>query len=145
MNKQEHEYKIQVLEALNTFQMLEMLLKAYISTAYNLIKKSLNESIPFNYSYKDIENHPLERLINTFTKLDNDKELHKKLNKLREGRNKLAHKALILSHDVFRELLSEDLHENHKATENLAKEADECLLIIQKKLESYFKKLESSL
>ncbi|WP_370598883.1 hypothetical protein NMD15_06935 [Plesiomonas shigelloides] len=72
-----------VLEVLSGFQVLEFSLKAYIARSYQVIKHRLNGEIPFNYSNNDIKNHPLEKLINIFSKLNENKDLVKKLNKLR--------------------------------------------------------------
>lgn len=137
-SSEEKKYRILVLKTLNDFQMLEMLLKVYISVSYKIIGASLNSSIPFKYSYRDIENYPLERLINVFAKHNDNIDLQNRLNKLREGRNKLAHKALLISHDIFRELLSEKLDDNYESVKTMEKEVNACMRIIESELEKHF-------
>lgn len=106
-------YKSLSLKVLGSFQLLEFSLKLYIATAYKSIKEEVNGKIPFNYSYSDIKCHPLEKLINIFSKLNENKDLIDRLNKLREKRNRIAHTSLLCAYDVFKEILDKDIHENY--------------------------------
>ena len=72
-------------------------------------------------------NHPLERLLNTFQHINDNTDLQKRLNKLREGRNHIAHQALLVSHEELRDILDEDLDENHNDVSLLEQELDICL------------------
>ena len=90
-------YKALTLRILGSFQLLEFALKTYIAHAYKIIKKSVDEKVHFDYSKKDIEELPLERLLNIFAKLNTNNELISRLNKLRIERNHIAHKALIIT------------------------------------------------
>ncbi len=90
-------YKAAILRILGSFQLLEFALKAYIGGAYSVIKKSVVQKIDFDYSIKDVEEFPLERLLNIFSKLNANKELISRLNKLRTERNDIAHRALIVT------------------------------------------------
>ena len=89
-------YKEITLHILSYFQLLEFGLKAYIGHAYSTIKKSVGTKVHFDYTAKDVEEFPLERLLSIFSKLNANKELIKRLNKLRAERNHLAHNSLII-------------------------------------------------
>jgi len=89
-------YKDVVLRMLGKFQLLEFALKQYIGLAYKMIQELADDKVPFHFSEKDVENYPLERLANIFAKLNDNSDLSKKINRLRESRNHIAHKALLL-------------------------------------------------
>lgn len=97
MDDHRESYKAITLHILGSFQLLEFALKAYIGRAYSVIKKSVGETVHFGYSAKDIEEFPLERLLNAFSKLNTNKELLSRLNKLRVERNHIAHRSLIVT------------------------------------------------
>jgi len=88
---------VMTLRILGSFQLLEFALKAYIGRAYSVIKNSVEEKVHFGYSTKDVEELPLERLLNVFSKLNANKKLIARLNKLRVGRNHIAHRSLIVT------------------------------------------------
>ena len=75
MDDHRESYKAITLRILGSFQLLEFALKAYIGRAYSVIKKSVGERVHFGYSAKDVEEFPLERLLNVFSKLNTNKEL----------------------------------------------------------------------
>ena len=137
MNSEEI-YKLQTLKVLSGFQMLEFSLKVYVATAYNLTRHKLQGAIPFKYTYKDIKNHPLERLLNTFQKLNDNVQLQGRLNKLREGRNYIAHQALLVSHVEFRDILDGDLDESLDKVASLEQELDNCLELMAQELQKIF-------
>ncbi|NII10147.1 hypothetical protein [Oleiagrimonas sp. C23AA] len=91
------QYKNSTLRILGKFQLLEFALKHYIGFAYDLIRKNVNGAIHFGYSIDDVDNYPLERLLNIFSKLNNNSDLLAQLNGLRTGRNHVAHKSLLVS------------------------------------------------
>ena len=90
-------YKAVTLRILGAFQLLEFALKAYIGRAYAVVKKSVGDKMYFGYSAKDVEEFPLERLLNVFSKLNSNKELLARLNKLRVERNHIAHRSLMIT------------------------------------------------
>jgi hypothetical protein len=90
-------YKSTVLRVLAKFQLLEFALKGYIGRAYGIIAQSVNGKVHFDYSEKDVESFALEKLLNTFQKLNANRELIRRLNSLRERRNQIAHKALLVT------------------------------------------------
>lgn len=129
-------YKLQVLRTLSIFQALEFCLKLYVSAVYKIIKYKLNEEISFDYGYKDIENHPLEKLLALFKKLNSNMELQKRLSNLVSGRNVVAHKSLIFSHPEIRDLLCEELSSHHENVSSMENELNQCieLLVIELQL-----------
>lgn len=128
-------YKLQVLQALSEFQTIEFSLKLYISATYKIIKSKLDGQIPFDYSYKDIENHPLEKLLALFKKHNSNIHLQKRLGKLVSGRNVVAHKALIFSHPEIRDIFGGELSEHHENVSSMAGELNECLKLLALELE----------
>ena len=136
--KSETEYKLSTLRVLSCFQTLEFSLKIYVATAYDLIRNKLKDDIPFKYSYKDIKNHSLGRLLNTFQKINDNVELQSRLNILVKGRNRIAHQALLFAHEEFRDILDEDLDENHENVTLLEQELDDCLMIMSTELQNIF-------
>jgi hypothetical protein len=107
------EYKEVVLRTLGRFQLLELLLKEYIARVYRVISESVAGKVHFDYSEKDVESFALERLLSTFHKLNSNTELLRRLNVLREKRNQLAHRALLVTfpplHDPVK--MDEDFNE----------------------------------
>ena len=97
MENPRESYKAVTLRILGGFQLLEFALKAYIGQVYITIKKSVGDKVHFGYTAKDVEEFPLERLLNVFSKLNANKELISRLNKLRLERNHIAHRSLIIT------------------------------------------------
>jgi len=64
MDQPRKSYKAATLHILGGFELLEFALKAYIGRVYSVIKKSVGEELHFDYSAKDAEELPLERLLN---------------------------------------------------------------------------------
>lgn len=70
MDQPRKSYKAATLHILGGFQLLEFALKAYIGrvysviNVYSVIKKSVGEELHFDYSAQDVEELPLERLLN---------------------------------------------------------------------------------
>lgn len=137
----EKEYKLQILKTLSEFQTLELALKIYIAATYKIIKNKLQGTIPFNYSYKDIEKHPVGKLLQSFQKLNDNTELQARLNNLTKSRNHIAHKGLILAHPEVRDLFDEDLSENHDNIISIEEELDNCLKLLTIELEKAFAKI----
>lgn len=97
MKQEQKFYRDRVVGLLTNYQLLELLLKMYIGTSYEYIQMLVEDHIHFDFSVTDVENYPLERLLNLFGKLNSNEELKKRLNKLRKERNYLAHEALIVT------------------------------------------------
>ena len=73
------------------FQLLEQVLKVYLSLCFDIIRKQI-PAFHFEYRDKDIANLPLGRLNHMFIKYNSNTELHKKLTALRDKRNYIAHR-----------------------------------------------------
>ena len=136
--KFETEYQLRTLRVLSSFQILESSLKIYIATAYDFIRNRLKDDIPFKYRYKDIKKHSMGMLLTIFQKINNNTELQHRLNKLVEGRNFIAHQALLVAHEEFRKILDEDLDENYDNVISLEGELDDCLMIMSSELQKIF-------
>lgn len=108
--------------ALSDFQFIEEGLRMYISSAYELIRRSVSERLPFHFDYSDVKNDALGRLINKYLKFSNNKELGAQLRESLEHRNGIAHRGLLLTVEEQRDLAFldaqsqrlEDLHNQLK-------------------------------
>jgi hypothetical protein len=121
-------YKERVVGILTSFQLLELALKIYIGKSYNLIDHLVKDKVYFDFSIKDIENYPLERLLNLFGKLNGNRELKKGLNKLRSERNYVAHEALLVT--IGSNPNIETLHKKAEDFFYLEDELSECLQLV---------------
>ena len=97
MDDHRENYKATVVRMLSNFQLIEFALKEYIGLAYRLISERIKDTLHFSYSGKDVESFPLERLINTFSKVNSNRDLISRLNKLRSARNQIAHRSLVVT------------------------------------------------
>lgn len=97
MSQEQDFYKQRTVALLTNYQLLELSLKMYIGTSYDYIHMLVADHIYFDFSIKDVENYPLERLLNVFGKMNDNTDLKKRLNKLRNERNYIAHEALIVT------------------------------------------------
>ncbi|MCA2438574.1 MULTISPECIES: hypothetical protein [Vibrio] len=125
MKKEQALYRDRTVGILTSFQLLELSLKLYIGKSYDFIHALVGDRIHFDFSIEDVENYPLERLLNTFVKLNGNKELHKRLNKLRKQRNYIAHEALIVT--IGDNPNMDTLHEKSREFFELEDELSDCL------------------
>ncbi len=95
MKQEQKFYKDRAVGLLTNFQLLELSLKLYIGATYDYIHMLVEDHIHFDFSVSDVEGYPLERLLNVFGKLNGNETLKKRLNKLRNERNYIAHEALL--------------------------------------------------
>jgi hypothetical protein len=121
-------YKERVTGILASFQLLELALKIYIGKSYDLINHLVEDRIHFDFSFTDIENYPLERLLTLFGKLNGNEELKKRLNKLRTERNYVAHEALLVT--IGSNPNMETLHKKAEDFFYLEDELTECLSLL---------------
>jgi hypothetical protein len=128
MNEPRDYYKATVLRLLGNFQPLEFALKAYIGNSYNAIRRSVGGSIHFDYSRKDVEDFPLERLLNVFAKLNGNKELIARLNQLRKDRNHIAHQSLLITFGGLYDIGA--IEDKHIEFSHLEDEVSECLSLV---------------
>ena len=118
-------YKDRTIGILTNFQLLELALKLYIGKSYDFIHAMVESKIHFDFSIEDVENFPLERLLNIFGKLNNNQELIKRLNKLRAKRNYVAHEALLVT--IGNNPNMDTLHKKAEDFFYLEDELTECL------------------
>lgn len=128
MKQAQQFYKDRTVGLLTSFQLLELALKLYIGTSYDYIHALVQDRIHFDFSVEDVESFPLERLLNVFGKLNGNEELKKRLNKLRQERNYIAHEALIVT--VGSNPNMETLHKKAEDFFYLEDELSECLKLV---------------
>jgi hypothetical protein len=128
MKQEQQFYKDRTVGPLSNFQLLELTLKLYIGTSYDYIYVLVSGRIHFDFSIDDVENYPLERLLNVFGKLNKNKELKKRLNKLKKERNYIAHEALLVT--IGLEPNMETLHKKAEDFFYLEDELMECLKLV---------------
>lgn len=121
-------YKVTTLRILGNFQLLEFGLKVYIGKAYSLIKHCVGDKIYFDYAAKDVESFALERLLKVFSKLNSNNELITRLNKLKDERNHIAHKALIIT--MVSKYDSGAIEDKYIEYYSLEDELSECLKLL---------------
>ena len=104
MNDDAHRHSIlaafsdDALFALTACQVVEEILKSYLTTCNKIIVASLKGAIPYKYTDDEIDNYALERLVALFQKLNSNDALIAKLNKLPNERNYCAHKAFVMAY-----------------------------------------------
>ena len=128
------QYNATTLRILGKLQLLEFALKTYIGFSYQIIQKKLDGAIKFDYSLEDVDSHPLERLLTTFAKLNNDTELQKQLNSLRVKRNHLVHKSLLIN--MGRKIDDSTLGKANEEFFYLEEDVDSCLQVVLAELKS---------
>lgn len=128
MRQEQEFYKNRTVGLLTNFQLLELAIKLYIGTSYDYIHALVEDRIHFDFSVDDIENYPLERLLNVFGKLNGNEKLKKRLNKLRKERNYIAHEALIVT--IGSNPNMETLHKKAEDFFHLEDELTECLKLV---------------
>jgi hypothetical protein len=92
-------FYLHVARALSGCQLVEQELKLYITEAFDLVRKKLEDELPFKLSGEQYENAPLERLIETFARLSDDDVLVADLRRFKDERNLLSHRAIVLCID----------------------------------------------
>ena len=128
MMQEQKFYKDRAVGLLTNYQLLELLLKMYIGTSYEHIQSLVEDHIYFDFSVEDVENYPLERLLNLFGKLNGNDELKKRLNKLKKERNYIAHEALIVT--IGSNPNMDTLHKKAEDFFYLEDELMECLKLV---------------
>lgn len=112
--KKEDEFYLKIAHALSGCQLVEQELKLYITEALELVTKCIKGRMPFEMKGNDYADASLERLIQTFKKLTDNKVLVKNLNKFKNERNFLSHRGIThclnyydeeISHSTAEEIL----------------------------------------
>ncbi len=135
MKKAKEFYKDRTVGLLASFQLLELSLKIYIGKSYDLIHRLVRDHVHFDFSIGDVENYPLERLLNVFNKLNGNEELKKRLNKLRKKRNYIAHEALLVT--IGSNPNMDTLHKKAEDFFYLEDELTECIQLLTNELKQF--------
>jgi len=88
-------YEKAVMHGLTVFQVMEFMLKLYLIGSFELIRHQTKGHVAYRYTAKDVEEHPLGRLLQLFYKHNANGRLHKDLKLLPRYRNELAHSAFV--------------------------------------------------
>lgn len=89
------DFYLHIADALAGCQLVEQMLKLYISEALELANKCVAGRVPFKMSGEDYKDASLERLIDAFKKLSDNPALVASLRKFKDERNFLSHKGII--------------------------------------------------
>lgn len=91
------EYINQVQKALLNFQYIEEGMKMYIDYAQMIISINLNKKIPYKHHYDALKNLPMRKALKEFQRYNDNEILIKKIQKIIENRNFVAHESFLLS------------------------------------------------
>lgn len=89
-------YREGASHALAGYQLIESLLKTYISNHFKIVKFILGNQLYFGFTGNEYEQAPLERLVNIFSKLCNDDQLIRELRNEITHRNHIAHQSMLI-------------------------------------------------
>ena len=132
------DYVMTTTQILSAFQTLEFSLKIYIASAHRIIALRLNGDLPYKYSMKSVKKIPLKSLLNIFQQLNDNETLVKRLEKLCELRNDVAHQALLVRHAGLSDILGESMDRKHIDLKKAFTEVDSCLLELNDELAKVF-------
>ena len=91
------EYGEVAKDFLSSCQTIEAGLRLYIIYSYELIRRSLDNKLPFHLDEQDVNKDSMGTLIEKFSKLTNNSDLVSRLKELTPYRNRCAHHAFVLS------------------------------------------------
>jgi hypothetical protein len=98
------DFYLNVAHALSACQLVEQELKLYITNAFALAAKCIDDQMTFKFSGEDYEDSSLEGLIKVFRKLCSNDQLVKDLQAFKDERNFLSHKGITYCLDYDGEL-----------------------------------------
>jgi uncharacterized small protein (DUF1192 family) len=120
----EDDFYLKVAYALSGCQLVEQELKLYITEALQLVAKCIDGKMPFKMEGDDYADSSLERLIQTFKKLNDNEQLAKDLNRFKDERNFLSHRGITHCLDYEGELFyttADEMQERLAAIQEEAK------------------------
>ncbi|MBA7490420.1 hypothetical protein ES702_00958 [subsurface metagenome] len=91
------EYWNTLQNALLNFQFMEESIRMYLAYAYWIVSKKLDKQIPFRFTYIDVKNDSLGKLLKKFEKFNSNKQLIDKVKQSIKERNYLAHRAYLMT------------------------------------------------
>ena len=119
-----------VAEALSGCQLVEQELKLYISEALELTRHYVAGRFPFKLSGVDYHDASLERLIETFKKLNDNDVLLSNLKKFKIERNFLSHQGIARCLDFEGELIDAKVEKYAVQLDLMQTEASRLQLLI---------------
>lgn len=126
------DYFSTVQKALSHFQFIEEGLKMYLANTFQLIRKNIKSDMVFGFTYKDVEDYSLGRLIKIFEKYNSNKNLIKTINKIIKDRNYIAHKSFLLTSKEIKQLPDRELNRVKKIENQASKCIKELFLELEK-------------
>lgn len=90
-------YALAASQVLMDFQFIEEALRMYIASAFNVIRTSTQDKVPFKFDRSSVEKDSLGKLIGKYSKLSDNQKLIADLNRVVEDRNLIAHRSLLLT------------------------------------------------
>ena len=132
------EYVATTTQILSAFQTLEFALKVYIASAHKVISVRLNGDLPYKYSMKSVKKLPLKNLLGVFQNLSDNVALAKRIEKLCEIRNDVAHQALLVRHAELADILGQTMDKRHIDFKEAYAEVDSCLMDLNSELAKVF-------
>ena len=94
-SRRESHFLRSVAKALGVCQIVEEILKIYISTSFCRIKDALNGRIPFRFSGTDYDQAAMDKLLQVFRRLSDHDALVKRLTAFKKQRDFVAHRAIM--------------------------------------------------
>jgi hypothetical protein len=132
------EYVATTTQILSAFQTLEFALKVYIASAHKVISVRLNGDLPYKYSMKSVKKLPLKNLLGVFQNLSDNVALAKRIEKLCEIRNDVAHQALLVRHAELADILGQTMDKRHIDLKEAYAEVDSCHMDLNSELAKVF-------
>jgi hypothetical protein len=137
MTSPEDVFYLKVAHALSGCQLVEAELKRYITEALILAKICIGDKMPFKMIGEDYADSSLERLIETFKKLSDNKTLVAELSKFKQERNFLSHKSIAHCRAPDGDLDDDAMAEFQNRLAAIAPEAQRLLLAIHEEANKF--------
>jgi hypothetical protein len=134
---EEDEFYLKIAHALSGCQLIEQKLKLYIAEVLELISKCVDGRVPFHMKGEDYSDSSLERLIQTFKKLSDNKKLGKELDSFKNERNFLSHIGITHCLDYEGELHSGAASKLDERINNIKSEAVRLQIEIHEELNKF--------
>ena len=105
------DYWTNLQKALMNFQFMEESIRMYLTSAYCIVLRKLDNQIPFEFTYKDVEKDSLGKLLIKFGKFNSNKQLIDNIREIMKDRNHCAHRAYLMTAEELNdeEFLSDEV------------------------------------
>ncbi len=93
------------------FQFMEESIRMYLASAYCIVLRKLDNQIPFEFTYKEVEKDSLGKLLIKFGKFNSNKQLIDNISEIIKERNHCAHRAYLMTAEELNdeEFLSDEV------------------------------------